>query len=138
MININTDRDIHLLEAIRHRRSFALKQLSPEPIELDAVASMLEAANWAPSHGQTEPWRFTIYSGAGRSGLSDAFGEAYRQLSSGERYDPAAEQAQRARIWQAPVWISLGLEPALNGRGERLMPEWEELIAFGSAVQNAH
>jgi nitroreductase len=28
--------------------------------------------------------------------------------------------------------------PALNGRGEPLMPEWEELIAVGCAVQNAH
>lgn len=127
-----------LVDAIRARRSVALKQLSPEPIGLDAIQLMLEAANWAPSHGQTEPWRFTVFAGDGRRGLSEAFGAAYRQICAGGRCDPAAEQAQRDRVWQAPVWISLGMAPALDERGVPRMPEWEELIAVGSAVQNAH
>ncbi len=126
-----------LVDAIRARRSIPLKQLSPEPIDLDTIALMLEAANWAPSHGQTEPWRFSVFSGEGRRGLSAAFGAAYRQIA-GEGCDPAAERAQRDRIWQAPVWISLGMQPAIDERGGRRMPEWEELIAVGSAVQNAH
>ena len=46
-----------LLDAIRARRSFALNQLSPEPIDLAAIPLMLEAARWAPNHGLTEPWR---------------------------------------------------------------------------------
>lgn len=127
-----------LVDAIRARRSFALKQLSTDPIDLDCVQLMLEAANWAPNHGHTEPWRFTVFAGNGRRGLSDAFGEAYRQCTPEERYDPVAEQGQRERVWQAPVWISLGMAPMLNERGERKMPEWEELIAAGCAVHNAH
>jgi nitroreductase len=127
-----------LLDAIRNRRSFSLKQLSSAPVDLAMVQVMLDAANWAPSHGKTEPWRFVVYSGAGRQGLSDAFGAAYRQLTPVERRDPVAEQGQRDRVWQAPVWISLSMAPALNGRGEPAMPEWEEIVAFGSAVQNAH
>lgn len=126
-----------LLDAIRQRRSFGLKDLSPEPIDLGLVALMLEAANWAPSHGKTEPWRFTVFSGEGRRALGAAFGEAYRQISA-ERPDVPGEQAQRERVWQAPVWISIGMEPARNDRGEPRMPEWEELIACGSAVHNAH
>jgi nitroreductase len=127
-----------LLELIRSRRSFALHQLSPEPIDLGAVRLMLEAADWAPNHGHTEPWRFTVFAGAGRQGLSDAFGAAYRQLTPADQYKSAAEQAQRDRIWQAPVWISLGMDPALDERGAARMPEWEELIAVGCAVHNAH
>jgi nitroreductase len=126
-----------LVDAIRTRRSIPLKQLSPEPIDLDTIALMLEAANWAPSHGQTEPWRFSVFAGDGRRGLSAAFGAAYRQIA-GAGCDPAAERAQSDRIWQAPVWISLGMLPALDERGAARMPEWEELIAVGSAVQNAH
>jgi nitroreductase len=127
-----------LLGTIQTRRSFALNQLSPEPIDLGAVQLMLEAANWAPNHGSTEPWRFSVFAGDGRQGLSDAFGAAYRQLTPDDRYQAAAEQAQRDRVWQAPVWISLGMLPALNERGAPRMPEWEELIAVGCAAHNAH
>lgn len=120
-----------LFEAIRTRRSFGLKELSPEPIGLDLVTQILEAANWAPSHKKTEPWRFVVYSGDGRAALGAAFGEAYRLLNTGDRYSPSAEQSQRERVWQAPVWIALGMQP------DPKLPEWEELVAFGSAVQNA-
>ena len=27
-----------------------------------ALEQMLEAANWAPTHGKTEPWRFVVLS----------------------------------------------------------------------------
>jgi nitroreductase len=121
-----------LLNAISTRRSFGLKELSPEPIDLALVAQMLEAANWAPSHGKTEPWRFVVYSGAARAGLGAAFGAAYRLLNQGEGYNEAAERSQRERVWQAPVWVALGM------CADPKRPEWEELVAFGSAVQNAH
>jgi nitroreductase len=134
-----TTRDLTaILDTIRSRRSFPIQQLSPEPIDLDSIQLMLEAANWAPNHGQTEPWRFTVFAGQGRQRLGAAFGEAYRQLTPPERYDAAGEQAQRRRVWQAPVWISLGMAPGMDERGTRRMPEWEELIAVGCAIQNAH
>src|SRR5580765_7401776 len=87
-----------LVEAIRTRRSFALKQLAPDPIDLDLIAVMLEAANWAPNHGQTEPWRFTIFAGDGRQQLSDAFGAGYLQLTAEAGYDAGAERGQRDRV----------------------------------------
>lgn len=121
-----------LLNALSTRRSFSLNELAPDPIDLDLVAQLLEAANWAPSHGKTEPWRFVVYSGTARQNISDAFGAAYRLLNQGDRYHEAGEQGQRQRVWQAPVWIALGMEPSPK------MPEWEELIAFGCAVQNMH
>ncbi len=138
MTSSTPERATLLLEAIRHRRSFSLKQLSPEPIDRAAIALMLEAAGWAPNHGRTAPWRFTVFTGAGRQALSAAFGTAYRLHTATERYSSEAEQAQRDRIWQAPVWISLGMVVVVNESGERRMPEWEELIAVGCAVQNAH
>jgi nitroreductase len=121
-----------LLNAIASRRSFSLKEVAPEPIELVLVEQLLEAANWAPSHGKTEPWRFVVYSGDARQIISDAFGRAFRLLNPDQPEGSAGEQAQRERAWQAPVWIALGMRP------DPKMPEWEELIAFGSAVQNLH
>lgn len=133
-----TNDNLALLKGIRDRRSFALKQLSPEPVDLNLIQLMLEAADWAPNHGHTEPWRFTVFAGEGRSALSDAFGEAYRLVTPAEKYNETAEQAQRDRVWQAPVWISIGMVPGLNEQGMPRFPEWEEIVAVGCAVQNAH
>lgn len=134
-----TQMDADILHAlIRTRRSFPLNTLSPEPIDLQSIELMLEAANWAPNHGSTEPWRFTVFTGSGRQALSDAFGAAYRLLTPPDRASDAAEQAQRNKVWQAPVWISLGMVPVYNDRGLPVMPEWEELVAVGCAAHNAH
>ncbi|MBI1298511.1 DUF2470 domain-containing protein [bacterium] len=121
-----------LYNVLSTRRSFPLKALLPEPIDLDLVVQVLEAANWAPSHGKTEPWRFVVFSGEARRTIGDAFGAAYRLLNEGDRYNAEGERNQRERVWQAPVWIALGMQPSPQ------MPEWEEVIAFGSAVQNLH
>ncbi len=54
------DSDV-LFEAIRTRRSFSLNSLDPEPLDRALVERMLEAANWAPTHKRTEPWRFVVF-----------------------------------------------------------------------------
>lgn len=121
-----------LLNVLATRRSFGLKELASEPIKLALVEQLLEAANWAPSHGKTEPWRFVVFSGDARRIVGEAFGAAFRQLNPDAPPDSAAERKQRERVWQAPVWIALGMCP------DPKRPEWEELIAVGSAVQNMH
>ncbi len=35
------------------------------------VEAMLEAANWAPTHGKTEPWRFVVLGRAAQEELLD-------------------------------------------------------------------
>lgn len=113
-----------LMEALRYRRSFGLRDVRPDSIDQRDVELILDAANWAPSHGHSEPWRFSVYSGEGRRGLGAAFVAA----AAG---DPKAEEKQRDKVWMAPVWISIGMLP--NPKN----PEWEEMIAVGCAIQNA-
>lgn len=124
----------HLLDIIRDRRSYPLKDVAPDPIDLDDVRTMLEAANWAPTHGMTEPWRFAVISGDSRRELGEHFAEAYRLLTPQAQYKASAEQAQRERPFLAPVWISLGL-----WRTEKSpMPEWEDLASVAIAAQHIH
>ena len=124
---------VSMLEALMSRRSVKLHALRPDPISLDAVEQMLEAANWAPNHGGAEPWRFTVYTGEARADLGEAFAEAFRLGTPPDRFDPAGAAAQRDKVWQAPVWISIGMIPGLNPK----IPEFEDTIAVGCAVHNA-
>ncbi len=128
-----TNEDIStLLDQIRKRRSFSLKELRPDPVPHQVIEEIIEAAQWAPNHGHTEPWRFTVYAGEKRRGLGQALAEAYRLATSESRFSPVAQEAQRNKVWLAPVWVSIGVLPGTNPN----IPEMEEIIAVGMAVQN--
>ncbi len=115
-----------LFAAIKHRRSMGLSRLKPDAVSPDLIERMLEAANWAPSHGDTEPWRFTVFTGEGRERLAEMFEAAHGQ------------EGARKRAFAAPVWISIGMEPGRKEDGTVLMTEDEELMAVACAVQNLH
>lgn len=120
-----------LLELIRRRRSVKQNLLRPDPVPRECVEQMLEAANWAPNHGGSEPWRFTVFAGETRRALGETFARSYRLGIDPAKHSPQAEQAQLERVWLAPVWISIGMQP--GGRH----PEWEEVAAVGAAVHAA-
>lgn len=119
-----------LFEIITARRSMGLSRLSSDPVDRKVIEAMLEAANWAPSHEDTEPWRFTVFMGEGREKLAELFA-----LSQGEK---ATKDGTRKRAFAAPVWIAIGMSPALNADGSLLMSPDEEMMAVACAVQNLH
>lgn len=127
-----------LLRALQRRRSFGIKELLPDPVPRADLERMLEAANWSPSHGKTEPWRFAVFTGDARLQLGERFAEAYRLVTAPDKRDAAAERSQRDRATIAPAWISIGMTPATNLDGSPKMPEWEEMIATGIAAQHLH
>ena len=51
-----------VFEAIRGRRS--CRKFSPEPIAEDELNLILEAATWAPSPANNQPWEFIVVSSA--------------------------------------------------------------------------
>jgi nitroreductase len=51
-----TDLDVHPL--ISHR--WSPRAISGEPVELDKLKLILEAARWAPSSRNEQPWRFLV------------------------------------------------------------------------------
>ncbi len=128
-----------LCQAIAHRRSLGIARLLPDPVDPALVWRVLEAADWAPSHGDTEPWRFTVYTGDARQALGEAFAEAYKQDAQASReFKENAYQSQRERSLFSPVWISIGMQPAVRADGSLKMSEEEELMAVACAVQNLH
>ncbi len=122
---------------IARRRSLGLARLKPDPIDRSIIEKMLEAANWAPSNGDTEPWRFTVFIGDSRIALGDAFAEAYKR-DAGDDFKQISFDSYRDRGTSSPLWISIGMTPKLNEDGSRYMSEDEEIMAVACAVQNLH
>ena len=52
------------LALIKSRRSIMPKDLSGASLTTAEVELVLEAANWAPTHHKTEPWRYTVVHGS--------------------------------------------------------------------------
>ena len=49
---------MELLEAIRTRR--AIRKFKPESVPPELIEKMLEAARWAPSSVNSQPWEFIV------------------------------------------------------------------------------
>ncbi|UJF32982.1 nitroreductase family protein [Paenibacillus hexagrammi] len=123
---------MNVKEAILSRRSIGKVKQDAVPEEL--VQQVLEAAVWAPNHGQTEPWRFWVMTGEGRKLL----GRGYAEVAIAEAGDISPDEiaelraAQEKKALRAPVVIAVAVTPtALPG-----VPEIEEYAAAHAAVHN--
>jgi nitroreductase len=122
-------------ELIAHRRSIKPIDMDPEKEITDETwQTLIECANWAPSHGHTEPWRFTIFRGDSRLQLADAVQLAYKLETPEAEFRQEKYEKLRLNILYAhaviAVWMKRGNEPKV--------PVMEEIEAVACAVQNMH
>ncbi len=100
--------------AIRARRS--IRRYRPEPVPLALLREVLEAAGWAPSAHNRQPWRFAVLGPAARARLADAMGARLTVDRSADGDPPEAVAADvarsRARITEAPAVILAGFSLA--------------------------
>ncbi|MGA0408414.1 MAG: nitroreductase family protein, partial [Limisphaerales bacterium] len=77
------DSDLSALSAIiRSRRSIKPNLMDPDkPVDPMLLDTLLENANWAPTHGLTEPWRFTVFTGTARRKLAGFLQGLYQVLT---------------------------------------------------------
>jgi nitroreductase len=119
---------------IRNRRTVKPKLLSDRPIDEAIIREMLENANWAPSHGMTEPWRFTVFTGDARAKLAALMTAAYQTVTPPEKFKPNKLESMATNPLRAPVLITIGLKRQEGGK----ISEVDEIQAVACAVQNMH
>jgi len=121
-----------VLEAIRTRRSIG--RVKKDAVEKELIEEIIEAACWAPSHHNTQPWTFIVMTGKGREKL----GEGYARVAAAGLTDISAEQLEeklakeRSKAMRAPVVIAAVCSPSDDPRATQA----EELAAAQAAVQN--
>lgn len=100
---------------MRSRRS--IRRYATRPVPPKLLEELLEAARWAPSAHNRQPWRFAVLVDAGRKrALAEAMGERFRRDLVGDGL-PVAEverQVSRSveRIAEAPAAIVIFLSMA--------------------------
>ena len=50
-----------LQKTIQARRSSKPADMNGQKIDNGIIHQLLELADWAPTHGRTEPWRFIVF-----------------------------------------------------------------------------
>lgn len=106
---------VALLDLIRSRRS--IRRYATRPVPPKVLEELLEAARWAPSAHNRQPWRFAVLVDADRKrALAEAMGARFRRDLTGDGL-PVAEverQVSRSvvRIAQAPAAIVIFLSMA--------------------------
>ena len=87
------------LSLIKNRRSVFPKDFTGEPVPEGVIRELLEAANWAPTHGKTEPWRFVVFSSqAAIANLYELFNQHAKATMSAEKYAEFADrQAKKGK-----------------------------------------
>ena len=88
---------MEFFDIIRGRRS--VRAFRPEPLSRAQIEAVLEAARWAPSAHNRQPWRFVVVTTDERKGrLSAAMGGEWRRQLALE-WQCAAPLPRRCMIW---------------------------------------
>lgn len=119
-------------DLIKNRRSVFPEMYEEKDISDEVIIHILENANWAPNHKLTEPWRFKVFKGEALKILADFLGEQYKKNTSEELFSPMKYK----KISEKPLKSSCIIAVCIQVDPEKRVPEEEEIIAMGAAVQN--
>jgi nitroreductase len=121
-------------ELIRTRRSVYPDQfVQGKVIPDETIMQLLENANWAPTHKNTEPWRFTIFKGDGLKKLAAFQADLYKK-TAGEKF----KQGKYEKLLITPLKCSHVIAIGMKRSTEINIPEIEEIAAVACAVQNLY
>ncbi|MEX0312809.1 MAG: nitroreductase [Allomuricauda sp.] len=119
-----------IFDLIKNRRSIFPAQYNNKPIEKETIKKILEAANWAPTHKKTEPWRFKVFMNGKKEALGKFLSEKYQQV------DPKPKQVKIKKLQENPMRARAIIAICMQRDPNESLPEWEEVAATAMAVQN--
>src|SRR5579871_5031468 len=121
-----------LQEIVRNRRSIKPAVFNGKKIEDQQIRQLLELANWAPTHGFTEPWRFVVYSGEAVQQFCRAHAELYKESTDPTEFNSGKYEKQQHNGDKASHIILVYLRRGGNSNITML----EEICATAAATEH--
>lgn len=120
---------------IRTRRSVYADEFIKQNIPDELLNEILINATYAPTHKMTEPWRFIVFKDRYLEQLG-AFLAAYYKEFYYQKFSPetAVEKYNLLKEYPLNSACVIGVVMVRNRKID--LPEWEEIAAVASAVQN--
>jgi nitroreductase len=117
---------------IRERRTTKLAQMNGKLIDNEKIIQLIELADWAPTHGRTEPWRFFVFEGANLKQFGQKHGELYWENTPVEKQNPLTREKLEQAVNNASHLIISVMKRGTNPKISVL----EEIAATSAAIQN--
>jgi nitroreductase len=121
-------------ELIKSRRTIYPEQFSERKVHKEQIELILNNAQWAPTHGNTQPWRFHVFTENALQRLSTFLGETYLALTKKEDQN----DAKLAKLIRRPLLSSVVVVVSMKRQEEEKILEIEEIQAVSCAIQNMH
>ena len=122
------------INIIQNRRSIYPAQFTGEAINDDIIWNVLNDANNAPSHKNSEPWRFNVYTGDAKMSLCKKLELAYQENTPKEEQKTLKLKKIGSKTEASSHILVVSQKlfaPAIN-------PKWEEIASIGCAVENIY
>src|ERR1041385_5599231 len=121
-----------LSHIIQSRRSIKPAKMNGRKIPDEEVKEILKLANWAPTHGRTEPWRFIVYSGDKVKEFCHQHAELYKTYIPPEKFEQANYEKQ---LHNGDLASHIIIAIMQRGSSPKI-PALEEIAATAIAIQN--
>lgn len=121
-----------IAEVIRNRRTVKATAMNGQIIPNEQVDQLLRLADYAPTHGRTEPWRFVVYTGEALQQFCNDHAQLY--------WDNTPEETRSAQtvenLKHQGDMVSHLVVTLMKRTPETKIPLMEEYAATSAAVQN--
>lgn len=121
-----------ITELIKNRRTIYPEQFSTRKIHKEQIELLLNNAIWAPTHGNTQPWKFTVFTENSKTDLSDFLADLYLKKTPKELQDDNKLSKFLTRPQLSSAVIAVSLKRDLTHK----IKEVEEIEAVACAIQN--
>ncbi|MDB5231163.1 MAG: nitroreductase [Chitinophagaceae bacterium] len=117
---------------IANRRTVKPASMNGKLIEESSIHTLLQLADWAPTHGHTEPWRFFVYTPLSKSKFCADHAALYKQYTAEDKF----MQASYEKLFHMADTASHVIVVVMKKGNNPKIPVQEELIATACAIQN--
>ncbi|WP_109698238.1 nitroreductase family protein [Chitinophaga deserti] len=122
----------NIQDIILYRRTVKPTAMNSKKIDDETIRELLQLADWAPTHGLTEPWYFVVYSGDKVQQFCTDHAELYKQYTPAAQYIPGNYDKLKSQGDLASHVIAVVMRRGANPK----IPEIEEVAATACAVEN--
>jgi nitroreductase len=117
---------------IKNRRSTGWAKMNGSVIPDETLKELLALADWAPTHGRTEPWHFFVYGGEARRQFGKEHAALYWNNTPEDKRQEATLEKLEHNVDKASHLVIAVMKRGINDK----IPQLEEIAATSAAIQN--
>lgn len=122
---------MNIKQRIIKRRNVKPKFFNGKRLQDSLIENILEAANWAPTHANTEPWRFVVFSDNAINEFAKYQAELYKKEVDAKKFS----KTKHEKLLKTPLLAS-HIVAVISKNSNSKIAFLEEVVATSCAVQN--